>query len=302
MLIKIILIVPLIYFSFCLAGAPYVGMEYETWFLSPQDPRWNSRKVTPQRGLYSSHDPDLIRAHGQQIHSLGVDFILIDWSNQGDPKLWPTRPDLNGIVTATDAVFDTFLTMPGAPQIVIMLDCLSAGSLSWIQETADIVWQRYYTGERAKLYFQLYGKPLLTAYLMTPAWSVNCGGWNDPRFEIRFVTGFTEAQNLEDKGVWSWVSRNPVGVNKRGSFVEEMTVSPATCQYGPGGGGRSGGAYYVGQWDQALQHRPLFVLICQWNEYGEETSPECSNEVEPTVEYKDQFMNITRQYVARLKN
>ena len=82
------------------------------------------------------------------------------------------------------------------------------------------------------------------------------------------MSGFTEAQgNLPNEGVWSWVSRDPIGINKMDGVVEEMTVTPAYCQYGGdctlGPGMRDNGATYLGQWQQVYEQLPPVVLICQ---------------------------------------
>jgi len=286
-------------------GAKLVGMEYETWFLSATAGEWAGRKVTPSIGTYSSHDPSVIDLHLRLMGMAGIDFIMVDWSNQRNPADWPSRPDLDGIVTATDLLFDRALANPiGKPQIAIMTDCLDNKVITqgWAQQTADIVYSRYVTGSRARMYFSPFdGKPLLGMYLMTPAWSPNCGGFNDARFSVRYVTGFTEAQNLQNDGVWSWVSRNPIGITTRNGLVEAATVTPATCQYGAGGEPRSNGDNYAQQWDRAIAANPYIILICQWNEYAEETSPECSNEVEPTKEYSNFYLNMTETYINKYK-
>jgi len=284
-------------------------MEYETWFLSATAGEWNSRKVTPAIGTYSSHNPAVLDLHLKQMGEAGIDFILVDWSNQRNPALWPTRPDLEGIVTATDLLFDRALANPiGKPQIAIMTDCLDNQVITngWAQQTADIVYTRYVQGVRHPMYFAPFdGRPLLAMYLDTPAWSANCDGFDDNRFSVRYVTGFTEAQNLQGAGVWSWVSRNPIGITVRNGGAEVATVTPATCQYGPtqpGSGARAGGSNYKAQWERAIAANPYIILICQWNEYAEETSPECSNEVEPTQQYSSSYLNMTKAYISAYKS
>jgi len=208
-------------------------------------------------------------------------------------------------VTATDLLFDRAILNPiGKPQIAIMTDCLDNQVITqgWAKQTADIVYSRYVIGSRARMYFSPFeAKPLLSMYLNTPAWSPNCDAFQDARFSVRYVTGFTEAQNLQNKGVWSWVSRNPIGITINNGFVEAATVSPATCQYGSGGEPRDNGNNYSLQWERAISADPYIILICQWNEYAEETSPECSNEVEPTQQYADFYLNMTEMFIKKYK-
>eukprot|EP01120_Amphizonella_sp_Union-15-10_P012346 TRINITY_DN5464_c0_g1_i1.p1 TRINITY_DN5464_c0_g1~~TRINITY_DN5464_c0_g1_i1.p1 ORF type:complete len:306 (+),score=31.36 TRINITY_DN5464_c0_g1_i1:56-973(+) len=296
-----------LFLSFSLCYSVSVGMNYETWFNSPGF--WLSRHVTPLLGLYRSSDPNIIRQHTTWMKYAEIDFVHIDWSNQGNPDLWPQRPDLYAIVTSTDAVFDTLLSFPDPPQIAILLGAQSEEWISqgWLQKTADIVYQRYYQGPRARLFYHFEGKPLITIYLGTPAFSYpNAPSWNDERFTVRYMTGFLESQKpLEQRGIWSWISRDPVPISVRNGVVESMTVTPAYAgQRGWGTvdtAGRDGGTTYINQWEQVLKVRPPIVFICQWNEYAEEESPNYSNEIEPTVEFHYQFLNLTRDYVRRLK-
>jgi len=285
----------------------WVGMNYETWFNFPSF--WASRKVTPTLGLYNSNSSAIIKQHVTWMQNASIDFIHIDWSNQADPNLWPQRPDLYGIVTSTDAVFDTLLTLNNPPKIAILLGAQTEQWIAdgWLQRTADIVHQRYLSNNRARLFFNFEGKPLITVYLSTPAFSYpNTPSWTDNRFTVRWMTGFLESQSpLNEKNVWSWISRDPVPVSMNKGVPESMTVTPA---YGGQRGwgtvdtaGRNNGVTYKNQWQQVFKVKPPIVFICQWNEYGEEASPDYSNEIEPVVEFGTQYLVLTAEYVRQLK-
>lgn len=60
-----------------------VGMYYSTWFPFPS--QWlDSGGCTwaePLLGSYSSSDPNVIDTHTTWLTEAGVDFIMIDWSN-----------------------------------------------------------------------------------------------------------------------------------------------------------------------------------------------------------------------------
>src|SRR5437867_3305637 len=69
--------------------ARYIGMEYEVWF--PGIPAqgtvyggeryWEQRWGTPLLGTYDSTDPKVIDKHAEWLVAIGVDFVLIDWTN-----------------------------------------------------------------------------------------------------------------------------------------------------------------------------------------------------------------------------
>ncbi len=48
---------------------------------------------TPSRGFYKSDDPMIIRAHAEELVGAGLDFIVIDWSNDLDTDPWTNAGD-----------------------------------------------------------------------------------------------------------------------------------------------------------------------------------------------------------------
>ena len=56
---------------------------------------------------------------------------------------------------------------------------------------------------------------------------------------------------------------------------------------------RENGHYYCMTWEAALGSEADWILICSFNEWGE------SSVIEPTLEFGDQYIQLTRQY-ARL--
>ena len=55
-----------------------VGMSYYTWFIPG---RRNCQWGTPLVGNYDSDNRDVIRQHGYWLAQAGIDFVIIDWSN-----------------------------------------------------------------------------------------------------------------------------------------------------------------------------------------------------------------------------
>jgi hypothetical protein len=60
-----------------------IGMEWEPWF-TPLNCNWETAEAVPLVGHYDSFSPDVIRQHCLWMVDAGVDFLLVDWSN----NLW----------------------------------------------------------------------------------------------------------------------------------------------------------------------------------------------------------------------
>ena len=68
-----------------------VGIYYWTWFPDA----WSfGAWGTPQLGYYRSDDTNIIDQHCEQLVSAGIDFVLIDWSNNCLPYGDPNNPKL----------------------------------------------------------------------------------------------------------------------------------------------------------------------------------------------------------------
>jgi hypothetical protein len=213
--------------------ARYVGMEYEVWFpgIPAQGPYggehyWEPRWGTPLLGTYDSTDPKVVDKHAEWLTAIGVDFVLIDWANNIANAL--SGPTIVGdtIRERTNSVFQEYhdLQQRGAPhpRIAILLgaqnqngvaaqDAISSGSLN---READYVYDHFVSKDPG-LYFQYKGKPLLVIYLGTPAALNPPPSWSDPRFTVRWMSGFLESQPALYNGLpaknrfWSWMDRSP---------------------------------------------------------------------------------------------
>ncbi|MGI5835836.1 MAG: endo-1,3-alpha-glucanase family glycosylhydrolase [Chloroflexota bacterium] len=58
---------------------------------------------------------------------------------------------------------------------------------------------------------------------------------------------------------------------------------------------REGGNYYARRWESAIASNPGVVTITSWNEWGEGT------EIEPGTSYGNLYLDLTRKYVAVLR-
>lgn len=103
----------------------------------------------------------------------GVDFILIDWSNNCEftYKNGCQRPDLRFIQDATKKLFHVWASLgPRTPKIAIMIGSPENAARytqhrgAALQAKADEVWELF-VAPYPQLYFTFGGKPLLVDYV-----------------------------------------------------------------------------------------------------------------------------------------
>lgn len=302
-----------------------VGIAYSPWF---PPTTWSSNGGctwgTPQLGPYDSSDPAVIRQHGEWLAGAGVDFLLIDWSNDIDYPADPGRTDIKAIEDATAAVFATFAQMPAPPRLAILIGTSHAADYTngRIQTKADQVYRDFVTDPvLGPLYQTFRDKPLLVDYAGTPAlFPDGPPPWDDQRFTVRHMTGFVSDQpslldgRVSKYGYWSWEDRGEQTYPVVDGTPEAMVVN-AAVRGDPDGWvsedkreGREGGRTFVSKWDRAVAVGPRLVLVQSFNEWtgcpekpGEEMSPEFSNDIEPSVELGTRYLDLLGQQVARFK-
>jgi hypothetical protein len=66
-----------------------IGVQYEPWFVPGAAGTWETAEAVPVLGKYNSLDPNVIRKHAEWFEDLGINWLLLDWTN---PVLM--KPDL----------------------------------------------------------------------------------------------------------------------------------------------------------------------------------------------------------------
>ncbi len=257
---------------------------------------WNGREATPVLGTYESSNPKVIRQHAAWIAGAGVDFVLIDWSNNFGAN-WSNGVAL-GIMAATYNLALTYRKLTHRPKFCLLLG-LDGGhaATARFQQQVDMIWTLFLQPTALRhLYQEFLGKPLLTVFT-GPRWTPH-PSWSDPRFTVRWVNGFNETTHGNRLGYWSWIDRAPqvtyravTGAHGKTTRVAEAVTVAAgwpgggpKARHGWGKGGRDHGRTYMDQWAVAFRVRPEVVLLCQWNEFKQpdQYSVELSNDMEPT--------------------
>ncbi len=293
-----------------------VGINYSLWHRSDQWPTgaqagWG----TPSIGDYASNSPAVLATHAAWLASAGVDFIVIDWSNDlGMDIRLPGGPGTQRFIeTATLALFQVWRTLAARPQVALMIGCpgdpaaISNGALTAkASEVHDLFAANPVYAGLLQTYL---GKPLLLVYVNTPSpWAESLPPWSDPRFTVRFVTGFITQQQtllgaggLSRFGYWSWEDREVPTYAAAGGYAECMTVVAAWR--GAGTPGRANGATYLGQWAHARAIGPRFVIAGTFNEWwiSEQIDVQHSKDVEPSRQLGWSSMTILQQQAALFK-
>ncbi|MFD1677561.1 hypothetical protein [Alicyclobacillus fodiniaquatilis] len=189
------------------------AMGYQTSFM-PGVNEWATREATPKLGLYRSDDPNVITQHAKWLIDAGVDFILIDWSdNLGDN--W-SNGVAQQIMNATDSVFNQYAKLgegskqQAHPKISLMLG-LDNGQVNTTNFRAQIsrIKKTYLNDPQYKPILQQYdGKPLLLIFRGTNA-TGNPPDWTDDAFTVRWMTAYHEISG-DTAGQWSWIDRTPL--------------------------------------------------------------------------------------------
>ncbi|MBP5312047.1 MAG: hypothetical protein J6112_04350 [Clostridia bacterium] len=308
-----------------------VGIAYTTWFRS--DWKWGEGHTwdIPWLGSYSSLDRNVIKQHGIWLRDAGVDFVFVDWSNNINyipETMRKLRADFRTIEDATEALFDVWADIPGAPKICIFTgpgheqgpgekDTFANGRMA---AKTDQIYNTFLANERyRKMYYEYLGKPLLLCYAATPAFfQDNVSPYEDDRFTVRWVTGFVgqqgnlfDSETLISKIFWSWEERGAQTFTVLDGHPECMTVNASTRSQGktPGTAGyiapalRDNGNTFRRAWARARLIGPKLVLVVSFNEWtlGEQISLENSKDIEPSKTLGSFYLDLMREEIRRFK-
>ncbi|MDE2126775.1 MAG: hypothetical protein KGJ62_09305 [Armatimonadetes bacterium] len=289
-----------------------VGMEWEPWF-TPLNARWDTAEAVPELGDYSSFDRSVIRQHALWLTEAGIDYLLIDWSNNlWSKKHWRERdPGVDELIRSTTETLDVFAAMRkegvSVPRVTLLLglDNGPPTTTEALHEEMDWVYAHYVRNSKySGLWLHYLGKPLIVPFDGGgPAFRATMPPLASTPFTVRWMGSQFQANHLAQAGYWSWMDGSllPIVTSFEG-MPEALTITPA--YFGAGGWtypqarGRLGGSTYLTQWQYAMRVRPRFLLINQWNEFAGQPkgggggpnkdqfedcyTPELSDDIEPT--------------------
>ena len=163
------------------------------------------------------------------------------------------------------------------------------------------------------------GKPLLAIYAGTPSrFPRGLPPWDDPRFTVRWFTGFvTEQPNLRvgrlsKYGYWSWEDRGPATYSVHEGQVEAMVITAASrAQAQPDqpekwipAKGRRNGTTFREAWKEAGHFGPKSAMVVAWNEFSlrEGKSAEWSKDIEPSKEHGHKYLKLLKEEITRFQS
>lgn len=289
-----------------------VGMEWEPWF-TPLNTRWETAEAMPLLGYYDSFNPEVIRQHCLWMVEAGINFLLVDWTNNlWGKQYWTERsPYVDDLIRATTQMLDTYAQMKKeglpVPQVVFILglDNGPTTTITAVNEEIQWIYEHYVSNPRYQgLWLYYLGKPLILVFNGGgPGIRKNQPPVEDRYFTVRWMASQFQINRLDREGYWSWMdgTLQPLPTFYQGQ-PEALTVTPAFFGEGgwtyPQARGRRGGTTYIEEFKTALQYRPRFLIINQWNEfagqyegmgYGPQRDQyvdcynvELSNDIEPT--------------------
>ncbi len=268
-----------------------IGMQYENWF-TPHNATWDTAEAIPTLGKYSSYDPAILRKHFALFQSLGIDWLLIDWSNM----LWskpPWEAHQGGTRELEETVAVMFKTAAElerqgkyAPKMVFMLGLQNGGPVpdGMKRMNGIIAWiKANYLDkpEYKNLWLRYEGKPLMTVLyfpsdpcaqikLELQKSTLQASDWT-----VRWMASQLQYNHAESCGMWSWMDGDiRQTVTRHDGAAEEVVVTPSCFQLphkgwrDPSATGRDHGAPYLDSWRVAFEARPKFIQVHQWNEFA----------------------------------
>lgn len=253
---------------------------------------------------YDSADTDIVDAHLQELSDAGIDFLLLDCTNNiyvDEGFIWYRAKVLAERIKVWNAV----------PDNTPIQYALAVGGIQFSGDAQNLEWEAgevYDTFVNSDIggdnYYSLNGKPLIVVYQGAngrPNWEAYQGDkTNTDHFSLRWADGTSH------QGYYGWAVTN-------GSIVDDevMVVMPGWDNHkGNTPVLRAQGDYYSEScWNPTIQAKPDIVIINSFNEYAEDTAVEPCDTSETEYPWYnkdneiDDFMywDMTKEYISILK-
>jgi glycoprotein endo-alpha-1,2-mannosidase len=280
-------------------GAP-TGPSREWVHWDPQKPRYTSTN-TPLAGYYDSRDDGTIERHIREAKQAGIDAFISSW--------W-------GIGTFEDLALERLLADAERNDFQVSVYYEEARSGDQIYQDLRYLLSKY---GQSPAFLKVRGRPVIFFYaraiaLLAPK------DWAEllQRLDREGLALFSIADGFQEDltGAFDGVHLyNPVRMNFRYLWELYLRAAPRVKAAGklfaatvvpgyddryvrqPGfARGRQDGRYYRAYWDAATDSDPHWILITSFNEWHE------GSEIEPSVEFGDEYLKLTRQLADKWKN
>jgi hypothetical protein len=311
----------LMVFAFTTVHAKDVGVAYSPWFMNSH---WASEGGCtwgdPAIGSYRSDDLRAIDQHIDWLADAGVDFVMMDWSNNWNYTPGGTQDAHIGILErSTHAFVDRLIWRKNNGQSWIKVAIMIGGPFDASayqdgrihQKVMQVKSEFLDDPDRRSVYYEHRGKPLLVDYTQG---IFNYNDWDhsayDGTFTIRRIFATLIQNNLYDAGtmrsrdgLWSWSENVHPPAYSYDGRPEAVTIHPAlrTCGwYGPesynqvdqglkdcidnwgGAKGRRNGDTFREGWQYAHDYNVDLAMVMAFNEW---TGCEASDGEQRNQEY-----------------
>lgn len=300
---------------------------YYPWYGNPKYPdgsgRWShwegveeekkqiaSSTNYPKLGAYDSHDPKVIQQHAEWSKQAGIHGWVVSWWGRNDftDKAMPRILDACQKAGLQATIYYETVRGQKTPE-------------NAAQELVEVL--KTYADHPA--WFRWQGKPVLFIYVRTLD-ELGLDGWRKAISQIRQnypqgvvligdrmsreaaqifdgIHTYNTAEHLKGRNVQevrSWCEKTfPawVALARKENKIAALTVIPGyddTKIRKPGlKAPRFEGHSYALQWEAAIAAKPDWILITSFNEWHE------GSEIEPSLEWGDRFIEITRIWADR---
>lgn len=265
----------------------------------------------PQLGPYDSHDPKVCEQHAKWARECGVDGFIVSWWGQGD---------------FSDKAMPVILKAAARYRRVVTIYYETVPERKVERAVEDLLYILRTYGDHPA-WLKVNGKPVVFIYGRTIG-EIKLDGWQkvieqlQKSYEGGFVLigdqispkaasifqgvhtynpcGAMQGKTIEQVREWAKANYEQwVKIARDEGVISCITVIPGyddTKIRKPGiKVERFNGELYRAQWEEAIAAKPDWVLITSWNEWHE------GSEIEPSVEYGDAYLKLTRQFTRRFK-
>ncbi|MBN1852545.1 MAG: glycoside hydrolase family 99-like domain-containing protein [Pirellulales bacterium] len=266
----------------------------------------------PALGAYDSHDPKVIEQHCQWAADAGIDTFIVSWWGQGDytDKPMSTILDACGRHGMTACIYYETVPQPRSPEtaardIVRVMEKYASHPAHLKIDGEPVVF----------VYGRAMGELGLTGWMKAIDWmdekldgGIACLGDQFSYGAARLFDGLhtyntagsLRGMSLAESRKWcAGTYRSWVELAEDADAISTITIIPGyddTKIRKPGlAVERFEGQLYRVQWENAIQANPRWILITSFNEWHE------GSEIEPSAEFGDVYLKITRDFANRFK-
>ena len=223
-----------------------MGLQYETWFTPGNAGSWETAEAVPVLGKYSSLDANVMRKHEAWFEDLGINWLLLDWSNMlwMNPAWEKHQGASHELEESTALLFNTYrqLEKEGKhpPKLVLMIGLQNGPLVPHAMERLNgiFAWTKKNfldNPEYKDLWLYYHGKPLATILYWPPD---PCKDFKKvtaetplhaPDWTIRWMSTQLQDNHADRCGMWSWMD-GPIRqiVTHNEGVAEETVVTPAS--------------------------------------------------------------------------